>query len=79
MEHEITEAIKIHCQINHDPKDAQKLEDRLKGIEGKLDQLLEIYTAASLMKKFFIGLIGVCGSLTALIWAWLNIKEKLNK
>jgi len=49
---------------------------KLSRLEEKVDQLLEIYTAANFFRKFTIGTIGVVGSVTGIIYAWLHILEK---
>lgn len=58
---------------------ARKLEEdraQLKSIEAKMDELIEIYTAANFFRRFIIGTIGVIGTITGMIYAWLHILEK---
>lgn len=50
--------------------------EKLKSIEGKIDSLMNIYNGANFAKQLAIGLIGVIGSLTAIIWGWINIIDK---
>lgn len=73
----VEEAIKIHCEIDHRPADAERLDTKLKNMEMKIDQLLEVYTAASLVKKFIIGFVGFIGVLTGLIYSWVKLFKEI--
>ncbi|MDD2498879.1 MAG: hypothetical protein PHY90_12250 [Desulfitobacteriaceae bacterium] len=70
----ISEAIQNHCLIDHRPEDAE----RLKNMEEKIDRLIEVYTAANLVRKFVIGMVGFLGAVTALVYSWLKIGKEFN-
>jgi hypothetical protein len=50
--------------------------DQLSRLEEKVDQLIEIYKGATMMRQFVFGVIGIIGSVTAIIWGWINILGK---
>lgn len=57
-------------------EEKDKMSEQLNTLEKKIDMLLEVYTAANLIKKFIIGLIAFTGTVTAMIYSWLHILKK---
>ena len=57
-------------------KNQEETKNALEELSKKMDDLLEVYTAANFLKKFVIGLMGVAGTVTAIIYSWLHILKK---